>query len=143
MQRVNNGDTPLHWAVDRGHTETVRALIAAGADVNAQNERGYPPLHWAASRGHTETVRALIELRAEVNARDEHGSTPLYRAAQFGHTEIVSLLEAAAAAGGVEETKAEPAELPMEMTQEDIIPDETSDLNNQPGCLPRRACTIM
>ena len=29
--------TALIWAAERGHTETVRALLAAGADTNLQN----------------------------------------------------------------------------------------------------------
>ena len=32
---IKNGKTALMMAAQRGHTETVKALIAAGADVNA------------------------------------------------------------------------------------------------------------
>ena len=85
----SDGSTPLHEAASEGHTDVVIALIAAGADVNAQNERGYTPLHWAADRGHTETVRALIDSGADVNLADNSGWTPLHPAASSGHTETV------------------------------------------------------
>ena len=107
-----NENTPLHRAISNGQTEIVLALIDAGAKVNQANVDGDTPLHWAAENDHKETVQALIDFGAEVNARDEDGATPLHLAADNGHTEIVSLLEnaqntqsAAAAAGGVEESK--------------------------------------
>ncbi len=33
--------TALHWASQKGHTETVKLLIAAGADVHCKNNVGY------------------------------------------------------------------------------------------------------
>jgi hypothetical protein len=36
--------TPLHYAVQNGHIETVRLLISRGADVNARDQRGVTPL---------------------------------------------------------------------------------------------------
>ncbi len=32
--------TALHWAAFNGHNKAVKALIAAGADVNARNNNG-------------------------------------------------------------------------------------------------------
>ena len=51
-----DGQTPLHFAARRGHTETVKYLVEKGADVNAKNKYGQTPLHYAARRGHTEIV---------------------------------------------------------------------------------------
>ena len=59
------GGTPLLLAIREGHTETVRALIAAGADVNARNEDGWTPLHIAALYGHTDVAKALIAAGAK------------------------------------------------------------------------------
>ena len=118
--------------------------------MNARNNNGETPLHWAAQEGHTEIARALITAGAKVNLADNYGRTPLNLAALHGHTETVEILRAAqntpsaaAAAGGVEETKAEPAELSMEMTQEVDFLYETSDSKNQLRSWPRRTCTIM
>ena len=33
--------TALHYASQNGHTETAKALVAAGADVHCQAEQGY------------------------------------------------------------------------------------------------------
>ncbi len=40
--------TLLHKAVDVGNEAIVAALIKAGADVNAGDEKGATPLHWLA-----------------------------------------------------------------------------------------------
>ena len=32
-----DGDTPLHWAADKGHTEIASLLIGNGADINSKN----------------------------------------------------------------------------------------------------------
>ena len=38
MQRQNDGYTALHIAAVKGHMEVVTALLAAGADINLQDE---------------------------------------------------------------------------------------------------------
>ncbi len=39
-----NGNTPLHCAIRDGQVSTVKMLVEAGADVNAQNDFGCTPL---------------------------------------------------------------------------------------------------
>ena len=64
------GRTPLHFAVENGHTEIVEALIKAGADVKATVTdgpwKGYTPLHFAVSERSLETVKVLIEAGTEL-----------------------------------------------------------------------------
>ncbi|MEM2186309.1 MAG: ankyrin repeat domain-containing protein [Thermofilaceae archaeon] len=66
--RDNDGETPLHKAVFRGHLEVARFLVEKGADVNARNIDGMTPLHLAVFRGHLEVARFLVEKGADVNA---------------------------------------------------------------------------
>eukprot|EP00955_Chlamydomonas_euryale_P022550 238029-Chlamydomonas_euryale.AAC.13 len=51
-------------ACANGHTEVVRRLLEAGADVDMKNAEENTPLHWACLNGHTDVVRALLEKKA-------------------------------------------------------------------------------
>ena len=57
------GYTPLMYAatVDEGDTETLRALIAAGANPTLRNDDGRTPMQQAKRYGHAEIVRVLGE----------------------------------------------------------------------------------
>ncbi len=92
------GETALYLAAKRGDTEAVKMLLAAGAEVNTQdNYNKETPLNQAARRDHTEIVKALIAAGADVNAKDEDNSTALMSAAYCGKIEIVQMLLAAGA----------------------------------------------
>ncbi|MYA36262.1 MAG: ankyrin repeat domain-containing protein, partial [Gammaproteobacteria bacterium] len=55
----------LHEAAMSGDADAVRALIEAGADVEARrNDR--TPIFFAAVFGHADAVRALIEAGADI-----------------------------------------------------------------------------
>jgi ankyrin repeat protein len=67
--------TPLFAAAVSGRTETVAALLKAGANANAPGATlglgllgSITPLNAAAVNGHTETVLALLEAGANPNA---------------------------------------------------------------------------
>jgi ankyrin repeat protein len=78
-------------AVDHGNTQTVRTLLAAGADVHAQDDEA---LRWAAEGGRAETVNLLLASGANVHARNDEA---LCLAAYFGHTETMEVLLSAGA----------------------------------------------
>ena len=79
-------ETPLHIAAQGSwRADIVRALVEAGADVNAKNVNLSTPLHYAALQGVSddesdEGVKALIEAGADVNARNCDQETPLHLA---------------------------------------------------------------
>jgi ankyrin repeat protein len=109
---TEDGTAALMQAAREGHTETVKALIEGGVDVNAKTPKGSTALMFAAREGHTETVKALIDGGTDVNAETEKGTTALMVAARSGYTEIVELLKQAGAAELTEtptpEEKAQP-----------------------------------
>ena len=70
----------LKAAVDFGHHELVRRLLAQGADVNGRGNgpAAETPLHSAAWNGDLAMVRLLVEAGADTRARDrQHDGTPL------------------------------------------------------------------
>lgn len=53
------GNVPLHWAVEKNKAESCRALLDLGADPNILNMALLSPLHLAVSQGHNN----LVEVR--------------------------------------------------------------------------------
>ena len=94
-QHGNN--TPLHMAAVCGNTNGLAALIAAGADLTAQNSFGSTPLHVAVFNGNLRNCGALLAAGADRDARDNQGRTPLDRAIQYRYPAIVDLLRGAPA----------------------------------------------
>src|SRR5262245_46250805 len=85
--------TLLHAATDwPGHfpnnVATVRALVDAGADVNARfsGPHAETPLHWAASSDDVEVLDALLDAGADIEASGSvlGGGAPLSDAVGFG-----------------------------------------------------------
>ena len=85
----------LHQAVTGGHVSAVAALIAAKADVDAQDEDGRTPLHLAVRSNHAAIVDALLAAKANVNLQDKNGSTPLHWANTLARSHFFAKLIAA------------------------------------------------
>jgi ankyrin repeat protein len=77
--------------------ESIRELIADGADVNATDGLGGTPLHWAASHSNPDGIEVLLNAGANINALDENEWTPLELAIFFGLPESVTTLWVAGA----------------------------------------------
>jgi uncharacterized protein len=86
------GWTALHWAAFHGKLDIVKALINAGADVNAKDNDGWTALHLAAKYGDLDVVKALINAGADLNVQDNFGRTALHWAARNGKLDIVKAL---------------------------------------------------
>jgi ankyrin repeat protein len=55
--------------------ETIKLLLAAGADINARDDRGHTALFGAVFRGWTEVARFLVENGAKLDAKNNDGVT--------------------------------------------------------------------
>lgn len=85
------GLTPLVYAVMTAGVPVMRAVLDAGANVNAATADGITALHVAAYD--LEKTRLLVSRGADVNATSKRGATPLLMAADRpGGLEIVRLL---------------------------------------------------
>jgi ankyrin repeat protein len=89
---------PVAEAAMRGDLAEVRALIDAGADVNAALGDGMTALHWSAERGDSDIASMLVSAGARVESTTRLGAyRPLHLAAKNGHTSVVrELLQAGA-----------------------------------------------
>ncbi len=77
----------------------MKALLAAGADVNTRDNLGRTPLHYAAEQGYDRIVTALLAAGADAQAKDKQGATPADLAQKRGLAGIVKLLAGASEAG--------------------------------------------
>lgn len=89
--------TPLQAAAAGGNPAKVKALLAAGAQVDLCEEGHATPLMIASQHGHTEVVRLLLEAGASPNASLEKFTPPLVVAVLKGSADMVRLLLTAGA----------------------------------------------
>jgi hypothetical protein len=83
---------PLHYAADgyiigpawdpSRQVETIRCLLSAGAEVNAQDKNGAAPLHRAVRTRCAAAARVLLEAGGDPTLRNKPGSTPFHLAVQ-------------------------------------------------------------
>jgi ankyrin repeat protein len=87
-----DGNTPLHIAAIVSNLPAAKSLLAAGADVNARNQRGDTPLHLAVAKGDRAMIALLIGAGATLDVVDQDGNTPLHAAALGGDVAVVQQL---------------------------------------------------
>jgi len=86
------GVTALHAALAGPTPEIARALIAAGADVNATQRSGETALQEAAFNGYVELAQLLLDNGANPQAVNGQGQTALDIARARGHNAVADLL---------------------------------------------------
>ncbi|KAG5767625.1 hypothetical protein H9Q72_004619 [Fusarium xylarioides] len=88
----NDGSTPLILAAVRGHCRSVRALLKAGAKVDAVDPWNQTALFTAVDVGAVDVVRTLLEFGADPNISSIDGHSPLVLATGKNSSEMVELL---------------------------------------------------
>ncbi|XP_043075078.1 ankyrin repeat domain-containing protein 6b isoform X6 [Puntigrus tetrazona] len=92
-----NGRTPLHLAAYKGHIAVVRILLAAGCDLDVQDDGDQTALHRAAVVGNADVISALVQEGCALDRQDKDGNTALHEAAWHGFSQSVKLLVKAGA----------------------------------------------
>jgi ankyrin repeat protein len=92
--RGGDGFTPLHLAAFFGGAEAVRAILATGADPDADADNTFKvrPIHSAVAVGDHASAQALLEAGADPNVEQEGGYTPLTAAIHHQDAEMEALL---------------------------------------------------
>jgi len=106
----SNGFCPIHAAAEGNCTESLKLLLANGAEVNkaSQSARtgnlrrdGATALYVASMNNSTEALQVLLDHGGDVNQALANGATPLFVANYTKSTEAVALLEARGAVSRV------------------------------------------
>ena len=100
----DGGYTLLILAIGYDYADIVTMLIKAGADVDAQDNKGNTPIIWAIRIGRADIVTMLIDAGADLNTKYKDGNTALSLADLKGHTDIVKILTTADAKKGGKRT---------------------------------------
>src|SRR4051794_25245482 len=92
--RGGDGFTPLHLAAFFGGADAVRAILATGADPDADNRNTFEvhPIHSPVAVGDHASVRAWLEAGADPNVVQRGGHTPLTAAIHHQDSEMEALL---------------------------------------------------
>jgi ankyrin repeat protein len=73
------GLAPIHLAARQGYTDSVMALVDAGADINQPSAGDLvTPMLIAIVNGHYDLAKALLDRGADPNLAQDNGVTPLY-----------------------------------------------------------------
>jgi ankyrin repeat protein len=150
--------TPIHEAAWTGDIEAVRALVRAGADINAPDALGGTPLYWAARGGHAigphqcrgeaperaAVIAALLELGADPNVPDRRpripggssGWTPLFVALHHEQFKSAAIL---LEHGADPNLRSDQGKTVMEVASGEGAPRELLELIMAKGFDPQRA----
>ena len=87
---ATSADSPVADAAMNGDTESVRALLRGGADVNAAQGDGMTALHWAAVHDEAEMADLILYAGANLEAATRLGGfTPLLVGSRAGSAAAV------------------------------------------------------
>jgi ankyrin repeat protein len=86
------GSTPLHFAALNENSGPLKALIAAGANVNVRDKSGATPLHMAAFATRTEHAKLLLKTGADPYIKTDLGRDVMSMARKVRADEVAGVV---------------------------------------------------
>ncbi|XP_071550393.1 uncharacterized protein [Panulirus ornatus] len=86
------GATPLHYAAQLNHDDTVELLVRRPCVRDDPSKEGYTALLWAAAQGADSAITVMVRHGASLTEADPRGCTALHIAAGAGHVSTVGVL---------------------------------------------------
>ena len=87
--KTDEGQTPLHLAVQTGNLPIVEFLVGQGANINAQDNQGNTPLHTAVASKQIEGAKYLLNKGVDVKLRNNEDMPAIALAMMSGVKELV------------------------------------------------------
>jgi ankyrin repeat protein len=116
------GMLPLHYAAEAGQIETIKFLLANGADIMARDNRGWTALHHAVDNKQAEAMELLIARGATVDARNTMQWTPLHLAVlKMDKTMALTLIRSGADVNAKTSRELTPYNLAVDSGKRDIV----------------------
>ena len=89
LAQLREVDRALIAAAENGDTAEVRRLVAAGGNVNAQDENRNSAYLVSGARGRTEVLKLTLAAGADLKSTNRYGGTALIPACHYGHVDTV------------------------------------------------------
>ena len=90
--RDQEGSTPLHRAVQNGHSEVATMLLDRGAPLDVADVRGDTVTHWAVRRGRNTLLATLLRKGANPDMPNKVQECPLHEALRLKNVQGAQLL---------------------------------------------------
>ncbi|KIV89792.1 hypothetical protein PV10_07167 [Exophiala mesophila] len=87
-----DGQPPLHVAIQERQTSIIHLLLKYGASVERSGYHGWRALHIAASLGDLDLVNICLAQKADVSARTDTSQTALHKAASAASLDVIRRL---------------------------------------------------
>eukprot|EP01138_Halocafeteria_seosinensis_P005986 gb/GECG01006119.1/.p1 GENE.gb/GECG01006119.1/~~gb/GECG01006119.1/.p1 ORF type:complete len:1025 (+),score=125.57 gb/GECG01006119.1/:1-3075(+) len=89
-----SGFTPLHIAAEKGKIDSVKLLMAAGADHTHCTMRGKSVIYAAVERGHIGTINAILPFCTvyQLRQKTKYGTDVVFMANKSGNKQVKDLL---------------------------------------------------
>ncbi|MDX9706141.1 MAG: ankyrin repeat domain-containing protein [Azospira sp.] len=90
--RTQHGSTPLHLAATNPDIGALKALLAAGAQVNVRDNEGLTPLHMTAYTQNARHAELLLQAGADPYAKTNAGRDPTSLARKTRSDEVSGVI---------------------------------------------------